>query len=80
MVQGRRHSTESEMLPTAGLPLLSTAGVKRERERMIRQVAASSAIDPLDSTTTHWFTRPFAAISSAKATIPSCRCASADGG
>ncbi len=48
----------------AGLPLESTAGVKRARERISRQVVASSHEDPLDWVITHLVTRPLGPISS----------------
>ena len=41
-----------------GLPLLSRAGVKRARLRMMRQVALSRAVEPLDPVTLQAETRP----------------------
>ena len=45
-------------LSVVAAPLLSRAGVNRARLRMIRQVAVSSAVDPLDDVTVQLVTLP----------------------
>ena len=64
----------------AGLPLLSRAGVKRARERMIRHVVASKAEDPLDLVIVQPVTRPLAPTSNVKRTLPCSRKRSAESG
>jgi hypothetical protein len=68
--------TESEV----GLPLLSIAGVNRARLRMILQVAASSADEPLELVTVQLVTRPLEPTSSRKPVVPSSSERSAEAG
>jgi hypothetical protein len=56
---------------TVGAPLSSTAGVKRARERMSRQDAASSADEPLELVMTQFWTRPSGLTVSLNPTVPS---------
>ena len=69
-----------ETLSLVALPLLSCAGVNFARARMIRQVALSSAVDPLDPVTVQFETRPSGPTSSRKLVLPSWFAASAEGG
>ena len=57
-------------LSVVGWPLLSRAGVKRARLRMIRQVAVSSAVEPLDDVTVQLVTRPSGPTVSRKPVVP----------
>ena len=66
--------------PGAGLPLLSLAGVKRARRVSSRQVAESSADDPLDEVTEQFVTRPSGPTSSLNPVVPASPERSAEGG
>jgi hypothetical protein len=63
-----------------GFPLLSRAGVNLARCRMMRQVALSSADDPLDEVTVQLLTRPLVPTSSRKPVVPSSSARIEDGG
>ena len=62
------------------LPVLSRAGVKRARLFMIRQVAESSALDPLDEVIVQLVTRPLAPTSSRNPVVPCSSARIAEGG
>ena len=66
--------------PSTGLPVESLAGVNLEREIIRRQVATSSADDPLEAVTTQSVTRPLGATFNRKSTRPSSPAAKADAG
>ncbi len=59
-----------ETLSLVGWPLLSRAGVNRARDRIILQVAESSAEEPLDEVTVQAVTRPFGPTSSLNPVAP----------
>src|SRR4051794_40607204 len=60
---GRTHRMRADVLSATALPVESWAGVKRARLFMIRQVAASSADDPLELVTLQALTCPSGPIS-----------------
>ena len=70
----------ADWVSVVGWPLLSRAGVNRARLRMIRQVAVSSALDPLDDVTTQLVTLPSGPIVSRKPVVPSSSLRRADAG
>ena len=61
-------------------PVLSLAGVKRARLFMIRQVAESSALDPLDEVIVQSVTRPLGPTSSLNPVVPCSSARIAEGG
>jgi hypothetical protein len=78
---GTTHLIGGEVCVSAtGLPLLSRAGVYRARALMIRQVAESSADEPLDEVTEHSVTLPLGPTVSFTRTVPDSFLLKADDG
>src|SRR3954467_1080620 len=77
---GIRQTMRLLTVSLVGCPLLSWAGVKRAREMSRRQVAASSAAEPLDEVTWQPGTRPFGPPSRRKPVVPDSLLRSADAG
>ena len=77
---GMRHTIRLLWVPAVVAPVLSRAGVKRARRVSSRQVAESSAEEPLDDVTVQLVTRPSAPTSSRNPVVPASPERSADGG
>jgi hypothetical protein len=75
-----RHVMRALTLSVVAWPLLSRDGVNRARLRMIRQVAVSSAFDPLDDVTVQLVTLPSGPTVSRKPVVPSSSARRAEAG